>query len=145
MQHWLPRLAILGVFGALPTLPACLDLEPVQGNALAYGANSLAADAAAPPGPCTSCIQSGACSDERSACSANAKCASVVECAIRLGCFELHKQEDAYECTVPCAFSAGIFSSEEIGVQLSLAVGGCGERTCPDACYFTTDGLARPM
>jgi hypothetical protein len=145
MQSWLPRHVILGVFGALAALHACLDLEPVQGSALAYDANTLTADAAPPAGSCASCIQSGACADELTACAADVKCAPMVECVSRLGCFELHTQEDAYECSVPCAFSAGIFSSEEIGVQLSLAVGGCGERECPGDCYYTTDGLPRSM
>jgi hypothetical protein len=65
----------------------------------------------------------------------------MVECAMRLGCFELHLQEDVYECSVPCALSAGVFSTEERGVQLSLALSGCGAIQCPDACYLTTDGL----
>src|SRR5262245_35245878 len=127
MQLSPSRQAILGVLGALLAFPACLDMDPVQGNAPAYG-DTLLSEATPTPGLCQSCIWSGICTDELDACNADTKCAKVLECVNLHSCFELHTQEDIYKCSVPCAYGAGITSSTDIAVTLSLNVTACGER-----------------
>ncbi|HTV19685.1 MAG TPA: hypothetical protein VMG12_13465 [Polyangiaceae bacterium] len=143
MQLSLARLALTGALGVLLPLAACLDLDPLQGSAAAYQ-SPLVADAQAPLGECESCIKSGVCTEPIAACEADAKCTKVLECVLSRACLELHTQEDAYKCSVPCAYSAGITSSEEPAVSLSVGVSLCGQEQCPDSCYFSP-GEVRPM
>ena len=84
---------------------------------------------------CDECLYSKpgmpGCGTEMGVCFAEAKCKSLMLCALAGPCFSLADPSARNICMLPCATDAGISSAADPALASAYAVQACAEQQCP--------------
>jgi hypothetical protein len=137
---FVPAVAVSALIASACVDTTAIDYKEQAITALPPADASSDAEGADLRRPCQRCAETPdvpgpGCGTAVAACTADATCALVYQCAVARGCLEKSSHHDVVVCGIPCAAENGVVTTSDPVVPLILGITECvSEGACGSVC-----------